>query len=138
MKELSPLSQTLRELRARKGLTLRQVEEQTGRYVSNVYLSQLENDRRRDPGPRVLMALAKVYDVPVGLLFEKAGYVQRPEHSAVDIAFAQVLADPTFQFGTRFRGELDQDSKRVIIELYERATGKKLLPDDAGKQHGED
>lgn len=136
--ELSPLARTLRELRAQQGLTLREVEERTGREVSNVYLSQLENGRRKDPGPRVLMALARVYQVPVTYLFEKAGYLETPAPSDVDIAFEQVLADPTFQFGTRFHGELDQESKRVIVELYERATGKKLLSAEAGTPHGTD
>lgn len=134
MKEASPLAHALRELRAQRGLTLRQVEERTGRQVSNVYLSQLENGRRTDPGPRVLMALARAYDVPVTYLFEKAGYLEVPSPSDVDVAFEQVLADTRFRFGTRLRGQLTEDEKRVIIQLYEGATGKRLLsppPDPA-------
>jgi transcriptional regulator with XRE-family HTH domain len=128
-RQLSPLAQILRRLRREQGLSLRQVQEQTGNAVSNVYLSQLETGKRRDPNPRVLVALASVYGVPSRLLFEKAGYVAGPGASAVEVAFQQVLADPTFQFGTRFHGDLDEESKRVIIELYERATRKKLLTD---------
>lgn len=82
---------------------------------------------RRDPHPRVLVALAHVYEVPVSLLFEKAGYVDSPQPSDVDVAYKQVLADPSFKFGTRMKGEPDEAAKRIIIELYERATGKKLL-----------
>ena len=123
---LSPLARTLRDLRKRRGWSLRQVELATDSFVSNVYLSQLENDRRSDPGPRVLMALAKVYGVPTQFLFERAGYVEAPEPSAVEVAYQQVLADPTFKFGTR-ASDVDENAKRFIIELYEKATGKRLL-----------
>ena len=45
---------------------------------------------------------------------------------------SRFLADPEFQFGTRFKeSELDQPSKRTIVDLYQRATGKKLLLDAA-------
>lgn len=97
--------------------------------MSNVYLSQLENGRRSDPNPRMLVALARVYGRPVRELFEAAGYVDAPQPSDIDVAFEQVVADRSFQFGTRFKGELDQASKRAIVELYQRATKKKLLPD---------
>jgi transcriptional regulator with XRE-family HTH domain len=125
------LAAYLTELRSGTDYSLRDVERLTGGVVSNVYLSQLENDHRRDPHPKVLVALAKVYGVPWQLMFEKAGFVEGTEPSRVDVAFGQVLADPTFNFGTRFGGELDEAGKRVIIELYERATDKKLLTDDA-------
>jgi hypothetical protein len=80
----------------------------------------------------MLVALARVYEVGVGELFEKAGYVDEPAPSDVDVAFQQVLADRTFKFGTRFKGELSQEAKRVMIALYERATDKKLLSGDGG------
>jgi HTH-type transcriptional regulator, competence development regulator len=123
------LADFLRGLRQESGMTLREVEQATGGAVSNVYLSQLENGRRNDPNPRYLVALAQVYGVPAELLFERAGYVTPPEPSAVEIAFRQVLADPSFKFGTRFKGALDDEGKRFVIELYERATGKRLLTD---------
>lgn len=126
----SPLAELLRDLRRRAGLSLRDVEAATAGAVSNVYLSQLENDRRSQPNPRYLVALARVYGVPSSLLFERAGYVDPPEPSAVDVAFQQVLADTTFQFGTRFDGDLGEAEKRFIIALYERATNKKLLGDE--------
>lgn len=125
----SALASTLRDLRFQAGLTLREVEQATGGFVSNMYLSQLETGRRLEPNPRYLVALAKVYRVPSRYLFEAAGYVDQPSASDVDVAFEQVKADPGFSFGTRFTGELDEQSKRVIIELYEKATNKKLLPD---------
>ncbi|HXH22948.1 MAG TPA: helix-turn-helix transcriptional regulator [Dehalococcoidia bacterium] len=127
MTKVPQLAQLLTDLRTRAGLSLREVEQRTGGVVSNVYLSQLEHGRRTEPNPRILVALARVYGRPVGELFEAAGYVDAPSATEVDVAFEQVIADPKFQFGTRFKGELDQASKRAIIELYESATNKRLL-----------
>ena len=110
-------------------MSLRDVERATDNVVSNAYLSQLERGTRSEPGPKYLTALAKFYEVPVQLLFEKAGYTDAPPPSEVDVAFQQVRADQTFQFGTRLPGDLDEGSKRVIIELYEKVTKKKLLGD---------
>ena len=135
--------QTLGEfLRALRGdrWSLREIERRTDGVVSNAYLSQLEQGMRLEPGPKDLPALANVYEVPVQLLFEKAGYTDSPPLSEIDVAFRQIVADPTFQFGTRFKGELNEDSKRVIIELYEKATGKTLLKEElaSGAEGGQD
>jgi len=117
----------LTRLRQEKGWSLRDVERASEGQVSNVYLSLLENRKRKDPHPKILLALARVYGVPWQMMFEVAGYVDAPETSAVDVAFKQVLADSKFQFGTSFKGALDEAGKRAIIQLYESATGKKLL-----------
>jgi transcriptional regulator with XRE-family HTH domain len=70
--ELGPL---LGDLRTAKGLSLREVEEATGKAVSNAYLSQLENGKIKKPSPNVLHSLAEVYAVPYEALMEKAGYL---------------------------------------------------------------
>jgi transcriptional regulator with XRE-family HTH domain len=124
------LADVLRQLREDAGLTLREVEERSGRKVSNGYLSQLETGLRPTPNPRVLTTLAQVYGVPVTTLFEAAGYVDPPVPSAIDRAWKQVLADPRYKFGTRMKSELNDDAKRLFIQLYEQATGKKLLDGD--------
>jgi len=65
----------LSDLRTAKGLSLREVEEATGRAVSNAYLSQLEKGKIRQPSPSILHQLAAVYGVPYEALMEKAGYL---------------------------------------------------------------
>lgn len=65
----------LADLRAAKGLSLREVEEITGNAVSNAYLSQLEHGKIKKPSPNVLHSLAAVYAVPYEALMEKAGYL---------------------------------------------------------------
>jgi HTH-type transcriptional regulator, competence development regulator len=71
----SELGALLADLRKAKGLSLRQVEEATGRAVSNAYLSQLEKGKIKQPSPNVLHSLAEVYAVPYEALMEKAGYL---------------------------------------------------------------
>jgi transcriptional regulator with XRE-family HTH domain len=71
----SELGVVLADLRKAKGLSLREVEEATGRAVSNAYLSQLENGKIQKPSPHVLHGLADVYAVPYETLMEKAGYL---------------------------------------------------------------
>ena len=75
----SELGGLLADLRTAKGLSLREVEEATGKAVSNAYLSQLENGKIKKPSPNVLHSLAEVYVVPYEALMEKAGYLLPPE-----------------------------------------------------------
>jgi len=71
----SELGAMLADLRTAKRLSLREVEEATGKAVSNAYLSQLENGKIKKPSPNVLHKLAEVYAVPYEALMEKAGYL---------------------------------------------------------------
>jgi len=71
----SELGALLGDLRGAKGLSLREVEEATGKAVSNAYLSQLENGKIKKPSPNVLHNLAEIYAVPYEALMEKAGYL---------------------------------------------------------------
>lgn len=73
--ERETLGAYLKSLRAGVGMTLREVEKETGREVSNAYLSQLETGKIGKPSPNILHKLARVYGVPYGKLMERAGYV---------------------------------------------------------------
>jgi transcriptional regulator with XRE-family HTH domain len=75
------LGALLGDLRTAKGMSLREVEQATGKAVSNAYLSQLENGKIAKPSPNVLHTLAEVYVVPYEALMEKAGYLLPPEDS---------------------------------------------------------
>lgn len=124
------IGQTLKRLRGET--SIRAVQRLTG--VSNAYLSQIEKGTRH-PGPRLLRRLAALYGVSVHDLLRKAGYLDREdeepqadEEAEVERAYQFVLADPVFRVGTRPRGPLSTESKRFIVELYERYSGKRLLP----------
>jgi transcriptional regulator with XRE-family HTH domain len=70
----SSLSEYLRNSREAVGLTLRQVEEQTGGRVKNGYLSQVEGGHIVRPSPEVLWNLAGVYGVSYAELLGRAGH----------------------------------------------------------------
>ena len=123
------IGQMLKRLRG--DTSLRGVQRLTG--VSNAYLSQIEKGVRH-PGPKLLRRLAALYGVGVQELLRKAGYLEREgeepevdETAEVERAYQYVLADPVFRVGTRPRGPLSIESKRFIVELYERYSGKRLL-----------
>jgi len=130
-KDVFPFGEFLKELRERKGVTLKQVHAGTG--MSDAYISQMETGaRRRLPAPAKLKALADYFNVTIKELLEKAGYVESGPievtlEEKIEKAFAHVISDPDFKFGTRVKGEYDLDAKRFIIERYEKATKRKLL-----------
>ena len=127
------LGKFLTELRERKGASLKDVENDTG--IPNAYLSQLETgERRKLPDPDRLSKLADYYNVTVQQLLEKAGYLQSSSSSIeetmeqkIEKAFLHAVNDPVFKHGTRLKGKYDLDTKRFVIEMYEKSTGKKLL-----------
>lgn len=99
--------------------------------VSNAYLSQIERGLRNPPHPDILNRLAKVYEVPPRDLLITAGYL-REEHGItrdeIERAYAHVVSDPHYRHGTRLKGPgLTLEAKRFIVEIYEKATGRKLL-----------
>lgn len=121
----------LRTLRIEQKLSLREAEKLSG--VSNSYLGLIERGQRPIPGADILKKLAPIYDVPVRDLLRAAGYLKEEEVSLseeeeVDMAFRFVMNDPRYKSGTRIKGGLTTEVKRFIIEMYEKATGKKLLP----------
>jgi transcriptional regulator with XRE-family HTH domain len=120
----------LKRLRQGKKLTMRQAAERAD--VSNAYLSQIETGKRGAPHPNILRRLAVVYEVPVRVLLEAAGYLDEPElnetdEEQIERAFAFVMADKRFAAGTRVKDGLSPEAKKYIIETYERVTGAKLL-----------
>ena len=131
MTTVKALGRYLRELREKRGLGIRQVERETG--IPNAYLSLLEKGSKIHlPPPEVLGKLAKLYEVKVETLLAYAGYLQRPEEEPdpevqVEKAFQHVLRDPQFKYGTRLKGKYDLAAKQFIIEMYEKAAGRKLL-----------
>ena len=121
----------LRTLRLEKRYSLREVEQMSG--VSNSYLGLIERGQRPIPGADILKKLAPVFDVPIRDMLAAAGYLKVEditisEEDEVEMAFQYVMNDPRYKSGTRIRGGLNTEVKRFVVEMYEKATGKKLLP----------
>lgn len=66
------LGSYLKQARENASLTLREVENQAG--ISNSYLSQIENNKIKNPSPKLLYSLAELYKVRYDFLLELAGY----------------------------------------------------------------
>lgn len=132
-KKKFPLGEFLKTLRERKGVSLREVEKDTG--IPNAYLSQLETaDRRKIPAPDRLRKLADYYVVSIQELLEKAGYLDRHDiqetyEQKIEKAFQHAINDPQFQYGTHLKGKQDLETKRFVIEMYEKLSGKKIIGD---------
>src|SRR4051812_11064166 len=77
------LGKYLAQARVKTGLSLREVENATGKEVSNAYLSQLEKDKIAKPSPNMLHALSNVYGTPYETLMQHAGYItgERANHT---------------------------------------------------------
>jgi len=133
---MDDFGQYLRSLRDEQKLSLREAAAKTGISVS--YIMQIEHGKRKAPGPDVLRKLAVAYNLPVRDLIKAAGYLDEPkagkavpsEEEEVDRAFRFAITDPRFQLGMRITGPVTIDVKRFIVEMYERCTGKILLPGD--------
>jgi transcriptional regulator with XRE-family HTH domain len=124
----------MRSLREGQKLSVREAAAKSG--VSVSYITQIENERRKTPSLEVLKKLAPAYIVPVRDLLKAAGYMDdirevKPalsDEEEVERAFQYVITDPRYQSGTRVTGPITIEVKRFIVEMYEKATGKKLLP----------
>ena len=64
----------LKSARSALGLSLRAVEERTGKAVTNGYLSQIESGTVTQPSPNMLYHLARAYDLDYGELLVRAGH----------------------------------------------------------------
>jgi HTH-type transcriptional regulator, competence development regulator len=121
----------VRELRKRNRLTLKQAEAHG--VASNAYLSQLEREQRKRPHPDILKRMAEVYKEPLKNLMVAAGYLAAEAESTsleerIEHAYNEVQNDPRVSHGTRHRGrKLSLEAKRVVVEMYEDLTGRKLL-----------
>ncbi|MGY3147735.1 transcriptional regulator with XRE-family HTH domain [Bradyrhizobium sp. USDA 3397] len=69
------LGQYLASIRLDRKMSLRDVEEATSKQVSNAYLSQIENDKIKQPSPNILHALAELYAINFENLMGMAGYI---------------------------------------------------------------
>lgn len=90
------LGSHLKHLRERLELSLRDVERTSG--ISSGHLSMIEQEKVREPSPRILHSLAEIYGVGYVSLMKKAGYLPatQPEgRPAKSMAFrgAERLSD---------------------------------------------
>ena len=128
------LGRYLRELREKKRkVSLHDVERATG--ISNGYLSLLERGKKQHlPPPDVLGKLADYYNASMQELLQQAGYLKAADvkntmEDRIERAFHHVINDPKYLAGIQLRGSrISTEVKRFVVELYEQATGRHLIP----------
>lgn len=128
------LGRYLRELREKKRkVSLHDVERATG--ISNGYLSLLERGKKQHlPPPEILGKLADYYNASMQELLQQAGYLKAAEvkdtlEDLIERAFHHVINDPKYLAGIQLRGSrFSTEVKRFVVELYEQATGRTLIP----------
>lgn len=131
-KNTFPFGIFLKKLREKKEVSLKKVEEDTK--IPNAYLSLLETGKRRKiPDSERLRILADYYNVSVKELLTKAGYFDQQEigetyEQKLKKAFLHIISDPKFKYGIILNArKYDLDSKKFIIEMYEKLTGNEVL-----------
>lgn len=72
---MKSLGKTLKETRELRTLTLREVEKVTG--ISNAYLSQLENDKIKNPSASILYKLSSILKIELNTLLAAAGVIEK-------------------------------------------------------------
>ncbi|WP_081909293.1 helix-turn-helix domain-containing protein [Flavobacterium sp. ASV13] len=116
-KTMSSLGATLKDARKNVGLTLRQVEEMTD--ISNAYLSQLENEKIKNPSVNILSKLSSLYKVSLKTLLSNAKMIDKNEaqQEEINLSFAQKIA---------FRAEdLSEDERNDVLKYLEFIKSRK-------------
>jgi HTH-type transcriptional regulator, competence development regulator len=114
------LGARLKGLRSARGLSLRQVEEQTE--ISSGHLSLIETGRVKNPSPTVLHRLAKAYGASPEDLLVLAGYL-RPKNEQARQRAVQGIAMAELR-------DLNEDEMRQISTFIQvlRANRKRKEP----------
>lgn len=109
------LGSDLKEVRSNRLLSLRDVERlakerKLGAELSSGYLSMLERDEVKEPSPRILYALASIYEVEYMDLMKAAGYM--PDH-------AKPASGPKARLAFRGMGRLDKSQWERVQKIID-------------------
>lgn len=111
------LGRYLASIRKDRKLSLRQVEEATDKEISNAYLSQIENDKIKEPSPHILHTLSEIYKIDYIHLMEKAGYIV--ENSR------QETGERHGRLATFAEHNLTKEEEEELVRYLEFIRGKK-------------
>lgn len=110
------LGSFLANVRAVKKLTLREVEEATGKEVSNAYLSQLETGKISRPSPNILLALSRVYGVEYATLMDRAGYFTPAASQMADVLRSRQPTSRPKQPSALADEDLSKEEEEKLLE----------------------
>lgn len=130
---MSQINDFLKELRERRGLTLRLASEKSG--LSHSYISSLENGKHPqtkapiNPSPESLKKLSEAYNHPYEELMRIAGYIdegkkesdQSPSESLYDF----VIRETEKKYGVNLHDDpFVLETMKQIIDNYARSKAK--------------
>lgn len=101
------LGKILKEARELKGISLRELEIQSG--ISNAYLSQLENDKIKKPSANTLYRLSELFNMNFDDLMVSAGIVEGRRNSTVHTGH--------FAFSSAMGNTTDEEQDKIIEYL---------------------
>jgi len=108
---METLGKTLKSTRENVSLTLREVENSTG--ISNAYLSQLENDKIKNPSANILYKLASVYKISLDSLLTASGIIEKKENISGEND-NQSFLEKEIAF---YKDKLSPDEEKEIVEF---------------------
>ena len=85
-------------------------ERQLGAELSSGYLSMLERDEVKEPSPRILFALASIYEVEYLDLMKTAGYMPNA---------SKLASGPKARLAFRGAGQLDKSQRERIQKIID-------------------
>jgi len=130
---LSQINDFLKELRERRGLTLRLASEKSG--LSHSYISSLENGKHPqtkapiNPSPESLKKLSEAYNYPYEELMRVAGYIEEnkkeSDYTPSESLYDFVIRETEKKYGVTLRDDpFVLETMRQIIDNYARSKAK--------------
>jgi len=108
-----PFGTYLKQLRKKRGLSIRQLSAFSG--VSHSYLSQIESGKRGVPKPEILQKLAPILHISYEKIMKEAGYL--PNNINYQTQSAHRADDPTEELPEEARKSLEE-FKEYILKKY--------------------
>ena len=127
------LGENITRLRRMHGWSQVDLSQKSG--VTQATLSRIEHGKVRQPKLEQLQRLAEVLGTTIDHIIEgepqpvSEADTAMTDQDRLEWAFQCMISDPEYRSGTSLRtgSELTLDAKRFMVEIYEKATGRKLL-----------
>ena len=117
------LGEELKKLREARGMKLREVESKSG--ISNGYITQLENNKIKEPSPNILHKLSVVYEVPYNKLLKAAGYIVPSQNNAGGASASKDDDERSFSSYALSTANLTADEEEALVDYLKYLRFKK-------------
>lgn len=120
------VGELLKTARRQRGWSQGELAKRSG--ISQSTLWRIENGLIAEPKIGIMLRLAEALGLDIHQLIGQPSLASSEEQEhRINLAYELCRTDPRFPLGLRVTGEPSIEAKRWIIQLYEAATGGKLL-----------